>query len=115
VEEGRRGQRWIQQPVNIIVIVVGQVIPVFMYIKLIITDKELSGTVEHHNNSKLTPESVAVNNRLLDSNVVAAVSGDDPRFRTLRISSRGHLKSLNTVAAVPQLGPDKPDTATSVK
>ena len=60
--------RWIQQPVNIIVIIVGQVIPLFMYVKLIITDEELSGTVEHRNDSKLTPKSAAVNNRLLDSN-----------------------------------------------
>ena len=81
----------------------------------IIADKELRGIDVHHSISKFTRRSAAHNNGLLDSNVVAAVSGDDPRFRTLRISSRGHLKSLNTVAAVPQLGPDKPDTATSVK
>jgi len=106
--------RWNQQPVSIIVIVVGQVIPVYMYVKLFIADKELSGIVEHHDFSKFTPVSAATNSWQPDSNVVAAVFGDEPGSG-LSGSVAGATSKASIAAAAPQLGPNKPDTATRVK
>ena len=78
-------------------IIVGQVIPVFEYVITYIADKELSGTDVHHLISNINPESLAFTIRQLDSNVVAAVLGDDSQVPGLSGSAAGATSKASSV------------------